>query len=161
MITPSITDATPDRGKRSAAAAVQSISDNGFPLNHTNPIANLNAAPQDTVVVVNIPPKSGPFTGKLGYVEVIVTYTQPRYFSTIWGSTGTDIVARAVAKGYWGGTGAGVIVLDPTAKEALSSTGGASGIVTGGAAIIVDSNNIDAASDSGSGGFTSTTFQIT
>src|SRR5436190_10841185 len=34
-------------------------------------------------VKVNIPPASGPHTGETGYVEVLIDYNQPRYFSRI------------------------------------------------------------------------------
>jgi hypothetical protein len=135
-----------DPGGKAVAAALKNADDNGFPNNGT-----------DTTVVVNIPPKSGLFTAQLGYAEVIITYNQPRYFSAIWGSTATPVVARAVAKGYWGGTGTGVIVLDPTAKDALNSSGGASLNLTGGAAMIVDSSNTEAARATGGGTLTAAT----
>lgn len=141
---------TADPGGKAATAALKSASDNGCPNNGT-----------DTTVVVNIPPQSGPFTNKIGYAEVIITYNQPRYFSAIWGSTSTPVVARAVAKGYWGGTGNGVIVLDPSVSGALGTQGGAAGIVTGGAAMIVDSNNASAAAAGGGGSFTADNFKIT
>ncbi|MSQ95453.1 MAG: hypothetical protein EXR98_12970 [Gemmataceae bacterium] len=150
---------TADPGGQAAAAALNSASENGFADNAVGGGLPPNLA--ETSVVVHIPPLSGPFTGTIGYAEVIITFKQPRYFSTIWGSTATPVEARAVAKGFWGGTGKGVIVLDPVAKQALSSTGGAAGIVTGGAAVVVDSNNIDAASASGGGTFTADNFLIT
>lgn len=141
---------TADPGGWAKDAALTSAGQNGFPNNGT-----------DTTVVVNIPPQSGPFASKIGYAEVIITYKQPRYFSTVWGSTSTPIVARAVAKGVWAGSGTGVLVLDPTAKDALDSSGGPSGIVTGGAAVIVDSNNPEAARATGGGGLTADRFEIT
>jgi Flp pilus assembly protein TadG len=146
----SISSITPDPGSRAAAAARQSASDNGFPNNATN-----------TTVVVNIPPKSGPFANQLKYVEVIITYQQPRYFSTVWGSTTLPVAARAVARGYWGGTGDGVIVLDPTAKDSLDSSGTGSVTVTGGAAMIVDSNSYEAARQTGGGSLTAPNFEVT
>src|SRR5207245_4287592 len=109
----------------------------------------------------NIPPKSGPFTGLLTYVEVIITYYQPRYFSTVYGSQKIPITARAVARGYSGGTGNGVIVLDPTAQYALDAGGNGSVTVTGGAAMIVDSNNAAAARANGGGQLTAPTFDVT
>src|SRR5262249_23009425 len=131
-------------------AARQTAADNGFPENLT-----------DTTIVVHIPPRSGPFTGKLGFAEVIITYNQPRYFSSVWGSSATPSPARAVAKAFYGAWGDGVICLDPTAKQSLNATGGASLIVTGGANVVVDSNNYDAADVSGGGGATATAFNVT
>jgi hypothetical protein len=140
---------TADPGGKAATAALKSASDNGF--NNTG----------DNTVVANVPPQSGPFKNKIGYAEVIVTYNQPRYFSAVWGSTSIPVVARAVAKGYWGGTGDGVIVLDPSVSGALGSQGGAAGIVTGGGTMIVDSNNASAATAGGGGSFTADNFKIT
>src|SRR5262245_52385660 len=54
----------------------------------------------DVTVTVNIPPQSGPFTGVSGHVEVIITASQQRYFSTIFGSReNVPYGARAVARG--------------------------------------------------------------
>src|SRR6185369_11218739 len=112
-------------------------------------------------VDVRIPPTTGPFTGRIGYAEVVITYKQPRYFSTIWGTSATPIVARAVAYGFWGGTGDGCIVLDPTVKDALDSSGSGSTIITGGGRFIVDSNNSEAARVTGGGKLAAAGFQIT
>jgi hypothetical protein len=138
-----------DPSNKAADAARTSASDNGFPNNGT-----------DTTVIVNIPPTSGPFARLLGYAEVIITYNQPRYFSRIWGSSATPVVARAVAKGYWGGTGNGVIVLDPSAKDALDASGTGSVTVTGGAAMIVDSSNYEAGRQTGGGSLTASRFDV-
>src|ERR1044071_8814432 len=48
-----------DPGGKAAAAAFASATTNGFPNNTT------------AQVVVNVPPKAGPFTGKAGYIEVV------------------------------------------------------------------------------------------
>ena len=140
-----------DPGGQASAAAFENAGHNGFPHNGA-----------DTTVVVNIPPQSGPFATKLGYAEVIITYKQPRYFSTIWGSTSTPVVARAVAKGYWGGTGNGVILLDLTVRNALDASGNGAMTVTGGASVIVDSNHPEsAARETGNGVLTASKFEIT
>src|SRR5205823_495076 len=65
---------TPDPGSAGKTAALASAATNGFANDGT-----------DSSVTVNIPPATGPFAGKTGYAEVIVTYYQPRYFSAIWG----------------------------------------------------------------------------
>ena len=144
----SLTTSSPDPGGAAVAAATQAAADNGFPVSSS------------TAVTVNVPPKSGPFTGKLGYAEVLITYQQPRYFSTIWGSSTIPVKARAVGWGYWGGTGNGVIVLDPTAKNALDASGTGSVKVTGGAKFIVDSNHSEAARVTGGGSMTAAGFNI-
>src|SRR5262245_17314560 len=65
--------ADPSNAARDAARAV--AANNGYPYNGAN-----------STVAVNIPPATGPFKDKIGYIEVVITYNQPRYFSGIWGS---------------------------------------------------------------------------
>src|SRR5258708_5754861 len=89
-----------------------------------------NDRPPPTVTV-NIPPKSGPFTGKVGHVEVIITFNQPRYFSSIWGSNSLPVKARAVARGRWMASNNGIIVLDPTVQDALNAGGNGTLTVNG------------------------------
>src|SRR5262245_57107956 len=57
----------PDPGSKAADAARDVAKRNGYPNDHIT-----------ADVTVNIPPKTGPFTGKLAYVEVVVTYYQDR-----------------------------------------------------------------------------------
>jgi hypothetical protein len=130
-----------DPGSKAAPAAYASAATNGY----------TNDGVQSSVTV-NIPPKSGPFTGKIGYAEVLITYYQPRYFSSIWGNSTIPVTARAVAQGSWMGSNDGIIVLDPTAKDAFNDTGGGVITVTGGANVIVDSNNPASAANSNGGG---------
>jgi hypothetical protein len=139
-----------DPGGKAVSAALSSTSNNGFPNDNTT-----------SSVTVNVPPTSGPFAGKVGYAEVIVTYYQPRYFSTIWGSTSVPVKARAVARGRWAGSGDGIIILDPSAKDALNASGTGSVTVTGGASVIVDSSNSAAAGVTGGGSVTASDFEIT
>jgi hypothetical protein len=134
-----------------AAAAAQSYATvNGFKNDTTN-----------SVVTVNIPPTSGPFTGKIGYAEVIITYNQPRYFSGIWGSSTIPVTARAVAQGSWAGSKIGIMVLDPSAKDSLNASGGGTATVTGGASVIVDSKNAEAGAATGGSTIVATDFEIT
>jgi Putative Flp pilus-assembly TadE/G-like len=124
--------------------------------------AQANGFSSDTsTVTVNIPPKSGPFTGKVAYAEVILTYYQPRFFSQIWGSTPTAVVARAVGRGRWAGSKEGILVLDPSAKYSLNASGTGGVTVTGGANVIVDSSNASAAAATGGGAVTAPDFEIT
>ena len=149
-----------DPGGTAAAAALASATANGFPNNGTT-----------ATVTVNIPPKSGPFTGTPTYgpvyAEVLITYYQGRAFSQLWGGTAIPVTARAVARGFWGGSNLGVIVLDPSGKASLNASGGAGLSVTGGtpgtpgAKVIVDSSDSQAGVVSGGGGITAAGFQIT
>jgi hypothetical protein len=111
-----------------------------------------------TVVTVNIPPLAGDHVGKAGYAEVIVQYNQTRNFSTIFSlfnqnATGTiPVTARAVARGLMQpNSGAGILVLDPTAQKALNVTGDGNVTVKSGP-IIVNSSDKNAAVITGNGG---------
>ena len=127
-----------DPGGTATAAAFASAAANGYANDGTT-----------SSVTVNLPPQSGPFTGRVAYVEVIITYYQQRWFSSIWGTAAVPISARAVARGRWAGDGIGILVLDPSVKDALNASGGAGAVITGGAATIVDSSNAEAAVVSG------------
>src|SRR5206468_2079009 len=95
---------------------------------------------KESVVEVNIPPLSGPYTGKASYIEVIVTYNQPRGFSGIFASGTLPVRARSVARGAWVKPNIGVIVLDYQGKGTLNDQG--NGAFTEiGATVIVNSNN--------------------
>jgi uncharacterized membrane protein len=63
-----------DASNKGSASALSTALANGFD----------NDGVDDTVTV-NIPPKSGSFSGKAGYVEVIIQYNQQRDFSGIFG----------------------------------------------------------------------------
>jgi Flp pilus assembly protein TadG len=108
-----------------------------------------------TDVTVNIPPLSGYFTGQAGYAEVIVNYDQPRYFSTIWGTTSTRVTGRAVGRGMWASNKMGILVLNPTASGSLTNTGGGSVTVVG-VPTIIDSNSPTAGVTTGNGTVVST-----
>lgn len=139
-----------DPQSRAARAALDAAATSGFPNDG-----------KTAQVVVNIPPTSGPFAGKVGTAEVIVTYYQPRYFSSLWGSNTMPVSARCVARGRWTGTGNGVIVLDPTLSHALDASGQGTVTVTGGASMIVNSKDSEAARVTGGGGMTAVSFEIT
>jgi hypothetical protein len=126
-----------DPSSTASNSAISTATANGF----------VNGDGDDTVVV-NIPPKSGAFTGQAGYVEVIITYNQPRYFSNIFGAGAMPVKARAVARGIWAPFNNGVIVLHPTSPSSLSANGNGDVKVLN-ASIIVDSNNSQAATTVG------------
>src|SRR5262249_52682294 len=105
---------------------------------------------QTATVVVNIPPLSGPFTGRRGYVEVLITYHQQRGFSKMCGTGALLIGARAVAVGSWAPNNIGILVLDPTAPSALKIGGGAHAYVPK-SDVIVNSTSSTAMYASGTG----------
>jgi hypothetical protein len=145
-----ISPINPDPGGYAATAALASAATNGYSNDGTT-----------NTVTVNIPPKSGPFAGMVDYAEIIITYNQPRYFGSVYGSQKIPITARAVSRGSWKGSGDGVIVLDPTAQYALDGAGTSGLSVNGGAKVIVDSNNAAAARANGGGSLTAPEFDIT
>jgi hypothetical protein len=125
----SVSVVAPDPGGSARAAALANASANGF---NNDGVTN--------TVTVNIPPQSGPFTGLLGYVEVIITYKQPRGFSAIFGSGDLPVVARAVARGRWAPDNNGILVLAPTGSGTFNAVGnGTMNLI--GASLIVDSTD--------------------
>src|SRR5262249_20852988 len=101
-----------------------------------------------STVTVNVPPQSGPFAGQVGYAEVLVQWNQSRSFSNIFSSASIPVKARAVAAGRWVPFGNGIIVLHPTAQGALHANGNGDTNVMN-AAVVVDSNNSEAATTAG------------
>src|SRR5262249_50412748 len=102
-----------------------------------------------SVVQVNIPPQSGTYQGKAGYVEVLVTSNSARTFSSLFGSGTIAVSARAVAQGTWLSTSPGIIVLDNSGRGALQA--GGNGTLTVNASIIVDSSDSSALVANGQG----------
>jgi Flp pilus assembly protein TadG len=119
--------------------------------------AAANGFPNPTV---NIPPLSGTFAGKPGYAEVIIQYSQKRYFATIFGSSPTVVGARAVAQGLWKSPKIGILVLDPTSSAAALANGGGT-VNVGGVPMIVDSNSPSAMNAPGGGTYAASEFDIT
>jgi hypothetical protein len=138
-----------DTGGKASSAAYDIASENGYKNDGST-----------SKVVVNIPPASGIYAGLAGYVEVLVTYYQPRYFSGVFGSGTIPVRARAVARGAWVAPNAGVIVLAYSGKGTLNSQG--NGAFTDvGAPVIVNSNNPTAAIAGGNGSLIAPEFDIT
>jgi hypothetical protein len=136
--------------KGTAAAAAHTVaSANGYTNDGTN-----------TTVVVNVPPQSGTYTGKAGYIEVIVTKNVQRAFSRIFGSAPVPVRARSVGRGAWVSPAGGVIILDYSSKAALNSQGNGAFTETGGP-VIVNSNNSSAVVDTGNGQMIAPEFDIT
>lgn len=101
-------------------------------------------------VTVNIPPTSGNFSGKDGYVEVILQYNQKRAFSGIFSSGDIPVRARAVARGVTASYRRGLILLNPSKTDAFQVSGNGTIDVVGGS-ILVNSNAAIAAHFSGNG----------
>ncbi len=143
------TNAGTDPNGSAATAALNLAKANGYANDGT-----------DTVVTVNIPPASGPYTNQNGYVEVLVTDNQARSFGSIFGSGRMAVRARAVARGAWVAPNAGVIVLDYSGKATLNDQGNGAATESG-APMIVNSNNASAAVDGGNGVLKAPEFDIT
>jgi hypothetical protein len=118
-------------------------------------------------VTVNIPPLSGDHVGAPGYAEVIIQFNQARNFSSVYslfngGATGAiPVKARSVARGLMqANSGAGIIVLNPSAAKALDATGNGSVSVTSGS-IIVNSNASNAGAVVGNAGISAPAVDIT
>jgi Flp pilus assembly protein TadG len=108
-----------------------------------------------SVVSVRISPETylgGPNAGQPlpnGFVEVTVQHNQTRHFSAVIGSGTIPVTARAVARGKWEPALVGIHVLDLHEPSALRATGNGTGVVTGGAAVIVNSDADSAAVTTG------------
>jgi hypothetical protein len=111
-------------------------------------------------VTVNIPPLSGPFAGLPCHTEVIISHSQPRYFSRVFGTDNVNYGARAVSRGRRGGINDAIICLSPTDKGALN-TGGNGTLTVVGAPIQVNSNNPEAMVANGNGNMTAPTYLVT
>src|SRR5215217_5534843 len=83
------------------------------------------------VVTVNIPPLTGPFTGKACHTEVIISHSQPRHFSRVFGSDAIPYGSRSVSRGRRGGINNAIICLAPTGDGALNAGGNGGITVTG------------------------------
>jgi hypothetical protein len=94
----------------------------------------------NSTVTVNIPPTSGYYIGRAGYVEVIVQYNQPRGFSSLFANGTVPIISRAVAIGMPTASDVGILVLDPSSKGAFTAGGGGSLTVID-TPVVVDSSD--------------------
>lgn len=122
--------------------ALAIASSNGFSNDGTSFIVTVRMSPQTYL--------GGPNKGNTlpaGYVEVTVQRNQPRYFSAVIGSGTIPVSARAVARGQWAPALVGIHVLDLHERSALRATGNGTATVTGGAAVIVNSDDSDAAAN--------------
>lgn len=101
-------------------------------------------------VAVNTPPTAGAYAGLGGYVEAIVSQTQPTFFMKVFHIGSQTVAARAVA--WNGGSSNGcVYVCNPTQSGAMTLQGSFD-VSAPKCGIIVDSNSTDALQFTGGGG---------
>lgn len=93
---------------------------------------------QDGTFDVSTPPATGPNAGSASSVEVVLTQTEPRYFSAIFIDEPVRLRARAVASVIPSGSKACVLALSPTGSRAITVSGSTS----------VSLDNCDVASNS-------------
>jgi Putative Tad-like Flp pilus-assembly len=98
---------------------------------------------------ISIPPASGPFANKTGYVQVSITTSSPRLFSAIWGAGSMSVSASAIA-------GSGSTPYSTAAILLLNSSGtamtlsGSTSVTAKNGSIIVDSTSNTSVVSSGS-----------
>ena len=113
---------------RARAAALAIANDNGY----ANDASGGSPAGGSTSLTINIPPTSGTFANKAGNAEVIVTFNQPRYFSSAFGSAAViPVTARSVGRVVTNQP-TSILLTDPSAPGALSLSGGAKLTTNGG-----------------------------
>jgi Flp pilus assembly protein TadG len=76
---------------------------------------------KNVTVTVNQPPSAGSYASTPQAIEVVISQSQPRLLSALFGNDPVHITARAVALGN-AGTGC-VLALDPTASSAVNVSG--------------------------------------
>lgn len=107
-----------DSGAVSAATAGTNLTEEADSVAASYGYAN---GINNVTVAVNQPPSSGNYASTPQAVEVIVSQSQPRLLSALFGSGPVVITARAVAVPN-GGTGC-VLGLDPTASSTVAISG--------------------------------------
>jgi Flp pilus assembly protein TadG len=145
-----------DTGGNALTKALAIAAANGFTNDGTKSIVTVRTSPQTYL--------GGPNQGATlpkGYVEVTVRYNQPRYFSGFLGTGAIPVSARSVARGKWEPAYVGIHVLDLHQKGALNAVGGSIANVTGGAKVIVNSDDPEGAAITNGGTVTATELDVT
>ena len=102
-------------------------------------------------VTVNYPPANGLNAGKAGYVEAIVTQSQPTFFMKLFSFNSMNVSARAVAfAGSTSGTCC-LCTLNKTAPDSINLQGSFN-VAVPGCQVIDDSNSASALDFTGAGG---------
>lgn len=88
-------------------------------------VARLNGFNSDTMnqVVVSIPPRSGAFAGREGFVQVEIEARLKRTFSAVFGKENLTVRTSSVAGGTILPTSASLLVLEPKKDKALKLKG--------------------------------------
>lgn len=101
----------------------------------------LTTAPEP---VVSSPPASGPYAGRSGYVEVVVTVPLQTYLIHVLGvARNQQVSARAVAGYEAHSSGEGVAVLNPDARPGLDVSGGGALRVNGRVVVNSEGGGVD------------------
>lgn len=108
------------------AAGKADATSNGFTNGQSN-----------ATVVINNPPTLGPNAGIYGYVEAIVTTSEPVFFLQVLGFTTISVSARAVATA--GNSPNCVYVMDPSAPSAMLVNGNVN--IQSGCGLLIDSSS--------------------
>jgi Flp pilus assembly protein TadG len=128
---------------RGRSASVQSTT-------ATTYVTNYNGLSTATVAF-NAPPQSGPYSGNVSYLEVIVTVPIRTMFIQVLGtSKSQQVQARAVAGIEAVAAGEGAIVLDPTARPGMSVQGGGNLVVNGRVVVNAEATGYAATTGNGS-----------
>jgi Putative Flp pilus-assembly TadE/G-like len=117
-------------------SALVTAAANGFPNDGVNSTVEVYISPQNY--------QGGPHKGTPlppGSAQVLITYNQTRFFSSIWGSDALKVGAQAVARSSYQPAAPGILVLDPKSNNTLNVTCSGNVTVTGGGAIDVDSKS--------------------
>jgi Putative Flp pilus-assembly TadE/G-like len=128
------TNAGKDTGSHGKDSAVNNAKANGFDNTTGSVTVNFNPSKY----------QGGQWQGQtipVGYVEVIITYNQSRFFSAIWGQSNLQVQARAVARASYKAAEPGILILDPSSKGSLDITGNGGIRITGEGSVVVDSTN--------------------
>jgi hypothetical protein len=148
------------RSKRNLQIAADSAAVAGAAeLNYGNmTTAAQAAAAQNGVIVgtnggavaVNTPPSYGAYAGKPGYVEAIVTQTQPTFFMNVFKIASQNVTTRAVA--WNGGSSNGCVYVCRSSGADAMQLQGSFDVSAPKCGVIIDSNDPDALQFTGAGG---------
>jgi hypothetical protein len=101
-------------------------------------------------VTVNPPPLYGPHAGVTGYVEVIISQSQPTLFMNFFGIASMKPTVRAVAQNGASSFGC-VYILAPTGPQTMELQGSFT-VSTPNCGVVIDSSDPDALDFTGAGG---------
>ena len=135
-----------DISGKARAVAVANTKANGFNNDGTT-----------NKVAINFPPQSGSYKNLPGYVEVIITTIQPRYFGAVLGSGSTNVGARAVAR-ISVATPPSILLLNPTKSQDFTLSGNS--ILTTESVIQVNSSSNTSTTLTGSSTINATKLQL-